>query len=62
LVKVNAIAGKVGKKRTDGYGGKLLNHPNKIPVGLELQNFVVLRAWKKKVGKKTYINALFSSL
>jgi hypothetical protein len=45
LYKVNAITGKVGKKGTDGYGGELLNHLKKITVGLELQNFVILRAW-----------------
>jgi hypothetical protein len=60
LYKVNAITGKVGgKKGPDGYGGKLLNHLKKITVGLELQNFVTLRAWGKKVGKKNDINMLF---
>jgi len=39
---------KWGQKGTDGYGGKLLNHLKKITVGLELQNFVILRAWGKK--------------
>jgi hypothetical protein len=44
LYKVNAITGKMGEKGTDGCGGKLLNHLKKVIVGLELQNFVILRA------------------
>jgi hypothetical protein len=53
---------KWGKKWTDGYGGKLLNHLKKITVGLEMQNFVILRTWgggRGEVGKETYINVLF---
>lgn len=53
MYKVNAITGKAGKKGTDGYGGKLLNHLKKITVGLKLQNVVILRTYGKKVKKLT---------
>lgn len=52
---------KWGQKGTDGYGGKLLNHLKKITVGLELQNFVILRAWgKKKLARKLMFICFFS--